>query len=174
MSTPLRITFVCLGNICRSPTAHGVLRRKLAEAGLADWVRVDSAGTHGHWHAGKPPDERAQEHARQRGYELSDLRARPLTEADFEASTLVLVMDWDNLALAEQMAPPAHRRKIRRLTEFCRRYDSPVVPDPYYGGEEGFEQVLDLIEDACEGLIAHLQQRLAARPADSLGGLRQR
>jgi len=162
---PLRITFVCLGNICRSPTAHGVLRRKLADAGLAGQVEVDSAGTHGHWHAGRPPDERAQAHARQRGYDLSDLRARALTAADYASSDLILVMDWENLALAEHDAPPEHRRKVRRLTEFCRRHDSPVVPDPYYGGADGFERVLDLIEDACDGLIEHLRQRLASQPA---------
>ena len=150
------ITFVCMGNICRSPTAHGVMRHKLREAGLADRVAVSSAGTHA-WHEGEPPDPRSQQHARRRGYDLADLRARRLLEQDFERSHLVLVMDWDNMALAEELCPPQHRTRLRRLTEFCRRFDAPVVPDPYAGGPAGFEHVLDLVEDACEGLLEHLR-----------------
>jgi protein-tyrosine phosphatase len=153
------VTFVCMGNICRSPTAHGVMRHKLREAGLAEQVVVSSAGTHA-WHEGEPPDLRSQQHARRRGYELADLRARRLLVQDFERSQLVLVMDWDNLALAEELCPPGHRNRLRRLTEFCRRYDTPVVPDPYTGGPAGFEQVLDLVEDACDGLLEHVRQRL--------------
>jgi protein-tyrosine phosphatase len=160
----VRVTFVCMGNICRSPTAHGVFRHKVREAGLDGWVVVDSAGTHGHFHAGEPPDTRSQQHARARGYDLSDLRARALHAADFATSDLLLVMDWDNLALTEERCPPEHRHKLRRLTEFCLRYDSPVVPDPYYGGARGFDTVLDLIEDACEGLLAQVRQRVEARP----------
>ena len=157
----LRVTFVCMGNICRSPTAHGVFRHKLAQAGLSDVVQVDSAGTHNH-HPGQAPDRRSQQHAARRDYDLSDLRARQLVAADFERSSLLLCMDWDNLALAQQVCPPTHRRKLRRLTEFCQRHDSPVVPDPYHGGAAGFEQVLDLVEDACDGLLLHLRARLAA------------
>ena len=156
------VLMVCMGNICRSPTAEGVLRRQLQEAGLEGWVRLDSAGTHA-YHVGNPPDERAQDHARRRGYELADLRARQILDADFEQFDLILAMDWDNLALAEAMCPPPHRRKLRRLTEFCRRHDSPVVPDPYYGGADGFEHVLDLVEDACDGLLDHIERVLAAR-----------
>ncbi len=159
-----RVTFVRMGNICRSPTAHGVFRDKVREAGLDGFVVVDSAGTHGHFHAGEPPDERARRHARQRGYDLSDLRARALHAADYAASDLLLVMDWDNLALAEERCPPEHRHKLRRVTEFCRRHDSPVVPDPYYGGDRGFDAVLDLIEDACDGLLDHVRTQLARRP----------
>ena len=85
-------------------------------------------------------------------------RARALRAADFEHADLILVMDWDNLALVQQRCPPQHQTKVRRLTEFCLRHDSPVVPDPYYGGADGFEQVLDLVEDACEGLLAHLER----------------
>jgi protein-tyrosine phosphatase len=156
-----RLTFVCMGNICRSPTAHGVMRHKLRAAGLADRVAVSSAGTHA-YHVGEPPDPRSQQHARRRGYDLSDLRARRLLEDDFGHANLVLVMDWDNLALAEELCPPEHRARLRRLTEFCRRFDLPVVPDPYAGGPAGFEQVLDLVEDACDGLLEHVRRRVGA------------
>ena len=159
--TPYRILFVCMGNICRSPTADGVLRHKVRTLGLEPWVQVDSAGTH-NYHPDSPPDTRSQKHAAQRGYELSALRARQISEADFETFDLVLAMDWDNLALAQALCPPQHQHKVRRMTEFCRQYDDAVVPDPYYGGAAGFEQVLDLVEDACEGLIAHVRQ---IRPA---------
>ena len=154
------VLFLCMGNICRSPTAHGVFRHRVQAAGLADRVRVDSAGTH-NYHPGEPPDHRSQRHASRRGYDLSDLRARQMLLADFAAHDLVLAMDWDNLALAQAASDPRHHPKIRRLTEFCTRHDSPVVPDPYYGGEKGFEQVLDLIEDACDGLLAHVRRRIA-------------
>lgn len=151
-----------MGNICRSPTAHGVFRHKLLSTGLDAQVGVDSAGTH-NYHPGEPPDQRSQRAAALRGYDLSDLRARQLTTEDFERHDLLLAMDWDNLVLAEERCPPQHRRKLRRLTEFCMRHQAAVVPDPYYGGEAGFAHVLDLIEDACDGLIAHLRQRLDAR-----------
>jgi protein-tyrosine phosphatase len=162
MSEPLyRVTFVCMGNICRSPTAHGVFRQKLAQVGRAQQVIVDSAGTHD-YHAGEPPDERSQQHAAQRGYDLSDLRARQIEALDFETADLLLVMDWDNFALTRALCPPQHLHKVRRLTEFCQRQISPVVPDPYAGGAAGFERVLDLIEDACEGLLAHVAQQAQA------------
>ena len=153
------VLFVCMGNICRSPTAHGVFRHRVAAAGLADQVRVDSAGTH-NYHPGEPPDERSQRHALQRGYALADLRARQITVADFAHFDLVLAMDWDNLALAQDLCPPAHLAKVKRLS-------SPVVPDPYYGGAQGFSEVLDLVEDACEGLLQHVQRQLARAPAGS-------
>jgi len=155
-----RITFICMGNICRSPTAHGVFRHRLREAGLADRVSVDSAGTHD-YHSGEPPDTRSQRHARRRGYDLSDLRARPLEAADFERADLLLVMDAANLAIARRRCPPEHLHKLRRLTEFCLVHRLDEVPDPYAGGADGFEQVLDLVEDACEGLLAHVRDRLA-------------
>ena len=155
------VLFVCMGNICRSPTAHGVFQTMVLRAGLADRVRVDSAGTHS-YHVGAPPDSRSQSHALQRGYDLSDQRARQLTAHDFERFDLVLVMDWDNLALAEERCPPQHRRKLRRLAEFFQQHDSPVVPDPYQGGAAGFETVLDLVEDGCRGLLRHVQGALGA------------
>jgi len=153
------ILFVCMGNICRSPTAHGVFRQQVAQAGLAARVRVESAGTH-NYHPGRPPDERSQEHAARRGYDLSDLRARQIHANDFERHDLILAMDLDNLALVQERCPPQHRHKVRRFTEFCLVQAADVVPDPYYGGTQGFEQVLDLVEDACAGLLQHVQQRL--------------
>ena len=153
------ILFVCMGNICRSPTAHGVFRHKITHIRQAHSVVVDSAGTH-NYHPGEPPDTRTQRHAAQRGYDLSDLRARQITDEDFARYDLILAMDWDNLALAQDLCPPAHAHKLRRMTEFCLQFDSPVVPDPYYGGSQGFEEVLDLVEDACEGLLRHVQRQL--------------
>ena len=155
MTDRYRLTFVCMGNICRSPTADGVMRHKVAARNWQHWIEVDSAGTHA-YHVGEAPDARSQQHAQRRGYDLSMLRARQLEAEDFERSDLVLVMDWDNLALAEQLCPSAQRHKLKRLTEFCTRHDSPAVPDPYYGGVQGFEHVLDLVEDACEGLLTHI------------------
>lgn len=159
-STPrFSLLFLCMGNICRSPTAHGVFRDLVQARGLDQQIRVDSAGTH-NYHPGSPPDKRSQKHAIKRGYDLSDLRARQISELDYEQHDLLLAMDWDNLALAQQDCPPEHQRKLRRLTEFCKNHQAAVVPDPYYGGDAGFEHVLDLIEDACEGLLEHIQQRL--------------
>ena len=157
---PYAILFVCMGNICRSPTADGVLRAKLQQLGLQSQVHVDSAGTH-NFHPDSPPDARSQKHAARRGYDLSGLRARQICDADFEHFDLILAMDWDNLALVQDLCPPGYQSKVRRLTEFCQQLDSPVVPDPYYGGDADFEQVLDLVEDACDGLLLHVQKTRA-------------
>ena len=127
---PYSILFVCMGNICRSPTAHGVFRHKVKEQGLGHVVHVDSAGTH-NYHPGSPPDDRSQEHAAKRGYQLADLRARQITAADFDLHDLILVMDWDNLALVQDICPSGAQKKVRRLAEFCLTSDSPVIPDPY-------------------------------------------
>lgn len=154
------ILFVCMGNICRSPTVHGVMRQQLREAGLEHRVHIDSAATHNH-HPGEAPDARSQRHAMQRGYDLSDLRARPVTAPDFETFELIVAMDHDNLKHLHTQSPPPHRHKIRLLAEFFEAHDAPAVPDPYYGGAEGFEHVLDLAEDGCRGLIRHLQHTLA-------------
>ena len=129
MTSKYSVLFVCMGNICRSPTAHGVFRQKVIEQGLALQVAVDSAGTH-NYHPDSPPDERSQAHAATRGYDLSDLRARQIQDEDFERYDLILVMDWENLALVEDVCPPTYLGKVRRLTEFCIQNDSPVVPDP--------------------------------------------
>jgi protein-tyrosine phosphatase len=150
-----RVLMVCLGNICRSPTAEAVLRHKLRERGLDALVEVDSAGTHA-YRTGDPPDERSQRHASRRGYDLSTHRARLVMDEDYERFDLILAMDWDNLDMLESQCPPAHRAKLGRLTEHGRRFASPIVPDPYLGGPAGFERVLDLLEDACDGLAEHL------------------
>lgn len=161
----IRVLMVCMGNICRSPTAEAVLRRKLVAAGLGDDVEVDSAGTHA-YHEGSPPDERSQNVAAKRGYELGQLRARRVKPQDYQVFDLLLAMDWDNLAMLEQDCPSDQqiRRKLRRLTEFVPPQSShagaQTVPDPYYGGPAGFEFVLDLVEHACDGLVEHLRQEL--------------
>ena len=152
------VLFVCMGNICRSPTAHGVFRHKVNALGLAHLIEVDSAGTH-NYHPDSPPDGRSQAHAVKRGYDLSDLRARQVTNADFDRYDLILVMGHDNQRAVLDRCPPVHRSKVQRLTTYCTRHKSPVVPDPYYGGGQGFEHVLDLIEDACDGVLKALTER---------------
>ncbi|MFM7341563.1 MAG: low molecular weight protein-tyrosine-phosphatase [Betaproteobacteria bacterium] len=163
----MNLLFVCMGNICRSPTAEGVMRHRLQQQGLAQHFAVDSAGTHNH-HPGKPPDARTQKHAALRGYDLSDLRARQIVEADFERFDLILTMDWDNQALTEALCPPAYVRKVRRLAEFFQRHSETVVPDPYYGGPDDFERVLDLVEDGVDGLMRHGLQRLGFSGPDGM------
>lgn len=155
-ATPrVRVLMVCMGNICRSPTAQGMLEKLARDSGLADRVQVDSAGTHG-GHIGAPPDERAQEHARRRGLDLSAQRARALVRQDFERFDWVLVMDAANERAARALCSPEHAHKLRRLTDFCTHHAAREVPDPYYGGGAGFEAVLDLVEDACTGLLRTL------------------
>ena len=143
-----RILFVCTGNICRSPTAEGVMRVLLGDAGLGAYVEVDSAGTHG-YHIGDAPDPRTQEAALRRGYDLSGLRARKVSPNDFVRFDHVLAMDDGHLRLLRRMCPPEHRGK---LSMFLDR----DVPDPYYGGADGFEQVLDLAEEGARAWIARL------------------
>ena len=155
MAQPVRVLMVCMGNICRSPTAEGVFRQMVARAGLADQVVVDSAGTHG-YHVGAPPDERSCEYAALRGYDLTTLRARRVTEVDFLRFDLILAMDWQNQEFLREAAPPGHRWKVRRLMEFAPAGSSDVVSDPYYGGEADFEVVLDDVESACPGLLRHV------------------
>lgn len=154
------ILMVCMGNICRSPTAEGVLRQMLRDAELADAVRIDSAGTLD-YHAGQPPDPRSQQHAARRGYDLSMLRARQVRSEDFEEFDLILAMDWQNLDELQELCPPHHRHKLMRLMEFAPPGIDEVVPDPYAGGPLMFERVLDHIEQACRGLLTFLRTRLA-------------
>lgn len=156
-----KILFICMGNICRSPTAEAVLFKKLADLDLLHKVKIDSAGTH-NFHPNAPPDERSQMHALKRGYDLSNLRARAVVERDFEEFDLLLTMDWDNRALLEERCPAQHLQKIRGLAEFLQTTHSPVIPDPYYGGEQGFENVLNLIEEATEGLIQLIINKVQA------------
>jgi protein-tyrosine phosphatase len=155
----MRILFVCMGNICRSPTAEGVMRRLLRDAGLEDAIEIDSAGTGG-WHAGEPPDARATEAARLRGVRLEGA-ARQVTAADFEDFDLIVAMDRANLRELLALAPDEEAaEKVRLLREFdpaSADAGDLDVPDPYYGGERGFERVLDLVEAACRGLLGELR-----------------
>lgn len=155
---PFRVLMVCTGNICRSPTAHGVLEKMVTDAGLQDQVQVDSAGTHS-YHVGEAPDGRSQIHAKRRGYDLSHQRARQLQPQDFEDFDLILVMDSANEVAARQIAPPEHLKRMRRLTDFCSQFPDTQVPDPYYDGEKGFEHVLDLVKDACTGVLNTVRPR---------------
>ena len=159
--TTVRVLFVCMGNICRSPTAHGVFRRIVQEAGLADRIEIDSAGTHG-YHVGKPADRRAQATAVARGITMDDLRARQVHADDFARFDYVLAMDRDNLEILERMCPPEHRNRPRLFMEFAPEWGIREVPDPYYGGPQGFEQVFDMVEAAANGLLRAIRRDLNA------------
>lgn len=157
----VRVLFVCMGNICRSPTAEGVFRKLLAEKNFHPMVETDSAGTHG-FHVGRPPDQRAQQAARVRGIDISDLRARQVSVTDFGYFDYLLAMDRSNLDILLAEAPAGQRDKVRMFLEFAEAFGEDEVPDPYYGGDQGFERVLDLIEDASRGFLEHLR---TTRPA---------
>ena len=153
MPTPT-ILFVCLGNICRSPTAEAVFRQRAAQAGLD--VIIESAGT-GAWHAGEPPDPRAIEHGERRGYDFTGQTARKVSSADFSQFEYVLAMDQSNLVDLRRICPPGYSGHLSRFLHFASNPNVKNVPDPYYGGTDGFEQVIDLIEQASDGLIKHLK-----------------
>jgi protein-tyrosine phosphatase len=155
------VLMVCTGNICRSPTAEGVLRHRVEQAGLADHVQIDSAGTHD-YHVGSPPDERSSHHASLRGYDLTAQRARQVRAADFERFDLILAMDNGHMELLEEDCPPQHRQKLRRMMDFAPAGLADEVADPYYGGKDGFETVLDHIEAACDGVLRHIATELRA------------
>ena len=158
-TTPsIKVLFVCLGNICRSPTAEGVFRHLVEKEGLADRVLIDSAGT-GEWHVGSPPDARACKAAAARGYDLTKLRGRLVTRKDFESFDYVLAMDDENVRALKRIAPRELAHKIRLFTGFGTKRASHV-PDPYAGGAQGFEIVLDLVEDAAQGLLRHIGAEL--------------
>ncbi|MCK5874440.1 MAG: low molecular weight phosphotyrosine protein phosphatase [Alcanivoracaceae bacterium] len=150
-----RILFVCLGNICRSPTAEGVFRHRARQAGFTS-LQIDSAGTAG-WHVGKAPDPRTVAAAQRRGYDLSALRARQVRAADFDNFDIVLAMDKQNLAELKSMLPRGVNTRLGLFLDYAGDAPFSEVPDPYYGGDAGFEQVLDLIEQASDGLIARLR-----------------
>ena len=158
-STPepqTRVLMVCTGNICRSPTAEGVLRHKLVQAGLGQIVAVDSAGTQG-YHTSEPPDPRAVKAAARRGYDIGSIKARPIRPEDFTVFDWVLAMDRSHLEWLSRRAAAAPVRAGLLMAAATRHAGIEEVPDPYYGGPEGFERVLDLIEDACDGVVARLR-----------------
>ena len=152
------VLFVCLGNICRSPTAEVVFRQRLCDAGLEEQITLDSAGT-GDWHIGRAPDPRTREAAARRGYDMSQLRARQVGPDDFNRFDVILAMDNANLADLQAMQPSSSRARLGRFLDYGRS-DLHEVPDPYYGGEDGFDRVLDLIEDGADGLLDALRERL--------------
>lgn len=155
-----RVLFICMGNICRSPTAEGVFRRLVQERGLDDRFVIDSAGTHG-YHVGDPPDRRAVEAAARRGVDLSSLCAREVCADDFERFDWLLVMDEDNYERLVARCKPAYRAKVRLFLEYAPDTGRRTVPDPYYGGVNAFEEVLDLVERAAEGLLDALVKQKA-------------
>ena len=152
----VKVLFVCLGNICRSPTADGIFRHLVEEAGLADQVLIDSAGT-GDWHIGHAPDQRTAEKALLRGYDLSMLRARQVAADDYSTFDYILAMDQQNLADMQSQCPASHQHKLDLFLNYATDTDVRAVPDPYYGGPEGFDRVLDLVEAGCQGLLAHIE-----------------
>ena len=156
----MRVLFVCLGNICRSPTAEAVFRHQVESAGLKQRIECDSAGTAG-YHAGEAPDGRAAQAARERGYDMSRLRARQVRDDDFEHFDLILAMDRSNLAELQRRADRHQQHKLQLFLDFSAS-GATEVPDPYYGGSEGFNHVLDLVESAGTGLLQHLRERLDA------------
>jgi protein-tyrosine phosphatase len=161
-----RILFVCLGNICRSPMAEGVFRRVAGEAGILNLFEIDSAGM-GDWHQDQAPDHRAQEAALSRGVDISGQSARKIEPEDFDAFDLIVAMDGANIADLEDIVPHAARGKIRRFLDYAPHLDHSDVPDPYYGGTEGFDHALDLIETAAEGLLVELMKDEKATKADA-------
>jgi protein-tyrosine phosphatase len=150
-----RLLFVCLGNICRSPMAEGVFRRIAEEEGVLDLFDIDSAGL-GHWHIGQAPDTRAQKAARDRGIDISGQSARQVKHGDFARFDLLLVMDEGNFQELVQLAPADARHKVRRFLDYAPKARTKDVPDPFFGGPEGFDHALDLIEQAARGLLASL------------------
>lgn len=155
----MKILFVCMGNICRSPTAEAVFRHKLEAQGLSARFSHDSCGTIG-YHVGSPPDERATQAAEKRGYKMADLRARELSKDDLDQFDLLLAMDKSNFDHILEMASPGQQAKVRLMLSYGSS-NAVEVPDPYYGGRKGFEHVLDLLEDACDDLLSRLQKGTA-------------
>ncbi len=162
----LSVLMVCMGNICRSPSAEGAMRARLKREGLDDLVKVDSAGTH-RGHKGAPPDARAVAHAALRGIDIAELRAREVEAADFERFDLLLAMDSDNLSNLRHHCPEALQDRLGLLLAYAPPGDGLDVPDPYYGPPAGFEQVLDRIESSLDGLVVELRRRLALLPESS-------
>lgn len=155
---PVRVLFICMGNICRSPTAEAVFMHCVATAGMKDRIYCDSAGTHD-YHIGNAPDARAMQAATRRGYDMSGLRARQVNLRDFEEFDYVLAMDRDNLRLLQQQCGTKHAHKLSLFMECAEGSVELEVPDPYYGGAQGFERVLDMVENAAQGLLRRIRDR---------------
>ncbi len=162
-SKKVRVLFCCMGNICRSPTAEAVFRHHVEKAGLAESVHIDSAGTHD-YHIGDAPDARTQLAAKRRGYDMSRLRGRQVEREDFARFDYVLAMDEANLSILQRLRPRDAQCHLGLFLDFAERHTEREVPDPYYGGPDGFERVLDMIEDAANGLLQHIQQKHIAVP----------
>ena len=154
----VKVIFICMGNICRSPTAEAVFSHYVESAGLSGHILIDSAGTHD-YHIGDPPDLRAQRAAQQRGYDMKGLRGRQVEEGDFRRFDYVLAMDKANLAILQRLAPPDSTTQAQLFLEYARHHAEREVPDPYYGGANGFERVLDMVEDAAQGLLEEIRQK---------------
>lgn len=152
----VNVLMVCMGNICRSPLAHGLFEDLVEKAGLSDRIRVDSAGTHA-YHVGEEPDPRSQQTGRRHGIDLSRQRARRVADEDFERFDYILAMDRDNFGILMRSAPPEQHHKIRLFLEFAPEMSAEEVPDPYYGGVDGFDRVYDLVEAAAAGLLQHIR-----------------
>ena len=159
-----RVLMVCLGNICRSPTAEAMLRKHVHEAGLDARVEVDSAGT-ADYHVGSPPDRRAIAHGEKRGLAMKKLRGRQVQRSDFDRFDFILAMDDDNLENLLRLRPQGSRAEVGLLMDYARDAGSREVPDPYYGGADGFETVLDYTEDACINLVDFVRRRMAQKAA---------
>jgi protein-tyrosine phosphatase len=157
----VKVLFVCMGNICRSPTAEGVLRHFLRQNKLDSQVEVDSAGTHG-YHVGEAPDARTQRAAASRGYDLSTMRARKIALQDLDYFDLILAMDHNNIEVLKRVCPPEKYDRLGLLMSYAKNFEDDEVPDPYYGLGHGFDMVLDMVEDAAQGLVEAINKRLSA------------
>lgn len=155
----VKVLFVCMGNICRSPTAEGVMRHVLRQNKLDGLVEVDSAGTHG-YHVGEAPDARTQRAAASRGYNLSEMRARKVAPQDLDYFDLILAMDHNNIGVLKRICPPEKYDRLGLFMSYSKNFDDDEVPDPYYGLGHGFDMVLDMVEDAAQGLVDTIKQRL--------------
>lgn len=162
MSKPVAVLFVCMGNICRSPTAEGVFRHRVQAAGLAGQIEIDSAGTHA-YHEGESPDGRAQATARERGLDLSDLKARAVAPDDYDHFDLIIAMDQQNFHSLSKRAPDHRLDDIYLMMDFAPGFSAREVPDPYYGGPKGFDTVFDMVEAAADGLVAFIRERYPNR-----------